>query len=108
MGTHPQSLTEATLLSGIGDAPQVQSVGLGVTVDALEDFSNFVQHIATNVVQTSDGTAAEQPNHPQPRRSSRFLTRQEGVAPSPLTRPAPPQQAVRSLNHACHATMDPN
>ena len=96
MGSHPQSVTEAALLGEIEGAPQVQSVGLGVTEAALDVFSNFMQHIATKYVPISEATLNVQPNNPAPWRSKRFATRQEGEAPCPLTLPAPPQQAVRS------------
>ena len=95
MGSHTQCVTEATHLRESDGAPQVQSGGLGVTEAALDVFNNFVHQLVANVVPTSEAALNVPPSNPQPRRSKRFATRQEGEATPPLTLPAPPQLAVR-------------
>ena len=97
MATHPQSDTQSTLLREIEGVLEVRTMGLGVTESALDVFSNFVQHIATNVASTSEVTVNVQRSIAVPRRSSRFAERQEPKAPCPPTVPTPPPPAAGTI-----------
>lgn len=90
-----QSVTSAALEGGTEGVVQVRSQGLGVSSAALDVFSNFVHHIATNAEPTSAATLLMQPNKPLPRRSKRFEPRVEAPNPCPQTMPTPPQTQVR-------------
>ena len=96
MAVGSQSITQATLEGEREDVVQLRTLGLGVTKSALDVFSNFVQHIATNVVPTSAANATHPSVKPLPRRSRRFELRGEAPSRCPQTQPTPPQTQVRS------------
>ena len=88
MAVGSQSITQATLEGEREDVVQLRTLGLGVTKSALDVFSNFVHHIATNVVPTSAATVK-----PLPRRSRRFELRGEAPSRCPQTQRTPPPDA---------------
>jgi hypothetical protein len=72
---------------------QLRTQGLGVTEAALDVFSNFVQHIATNAEPTSAAADKQLPSKPQLRRSKRLEVCGDAPTayPQPLATLYPPQ-----------------
>jgi hypothetical protein len=97
MAASAQSLTQVALVGGREDIPLVPMVGLGVTEAALDVFTNFVEHIASNLGNTSDRTENMVATRSQLRRSVRFATCKILVPdPCMVTLPTPLEAKVRA------------
>ena len=97
MAASAQSLMQVALVGGREDIPPVEMVGLGVTKAAFDVFSNFVEHIAANVGNTSGRTENLVATRSQLRRSARFATCVSAPNPCPVTLPIPLKAKVRAV-----------
>jgi hypothetical protein len=97
MAASAQSLTQVSLVGEREEIPPASTVGLGVTEAAFDMFSNFVEHIASNVGNTSDRAENMVSTRSQLRRSVRFASAQTCAPdPCPATLPTPLVAKVRA------------
>lgn len=97
MAGHSQSISQATLEGDREGVLQLPTQGLGVTEAALDVFSNFVHHIATNADPSSAAAEKTLPSKRLLRRSKWFDPREEAPIQCPQVLPTAPQLQVRFL-----------
>ena len=83
MAGHSQSISQSTLEGDREGVLQLRTQGLGVTEAALDVFSNFVHHIATNADPSSAAAEKTLPSICLLRRSKRFGPREEAPIQCP-------------------------
>ena len=97
MAASAQSLTQVSIVGEREDIPPTSTVGLGVTEAALDVFSNFVEHLASNVGNTCDRAENMVATRSRLRRSVRFASAQTSVPdPCPAMLPTPLEAKVRA------------
>jgi hypothetical protein len=97
MAASAHTLTQVSLVGEREDIPPASTVGLGVTEAALDVFNNFVEHIASNVGNTSDRAENRVCTRSQLRRSVRFASAQTCAPdPCPAMPPTPLEAKVRA------------